>query len=41
MYSIIPRKKEDGDQEVEWKPSMNLYELIQCIPDFITNHLAN
>lgn len=26
---------------MEWKPSMNLYELIQRIPEFIMNHLAN
>ena len=42
MYSIIPKQKSEGvegDVETEWKPSMNLYELIQYIPEFISDHL--
>ena len=29
----------DEEVETEWKPSMNLYELIQYIPEFISDHL--
>ena len=37
MYQIIPKGKDA--EEGEWKPSMNLYELIQYIPDFISEVL--
>jgi hypothetical protein len=48
LYHILPKKKienkdEDDDvregDEPEWLPSMNLYELIQYIPDFISETL--
>ena len=31
--------EESESTETEWKPSMNLYELIQYIPDFIAETL--
>mmetsp|Transcript_37625 Transcript_37625/g.57656 ORF Transcript_37625/g.57656 Transcript_37625/m.57656 type:complete len:98 (+) Transcript_37625:267-560(+) len=48
LYEIIPKKEEEKKEEEEghlnfeageWRPSMNLYELIQCIPEFIENTL--
>ena len=49
LYHIIPKesKKEEKkaheemgeSNEAEWRPSMNLYELIQYIPDFIEHTL--
>jgi hypothetical protein len=50
LYHILPKKKienrdeDDENQdnentEPEWLPSMNLYELIQQIPDFISEIL--
>jgi len=32
LYHIIPKDKTDENGEREWKPSMNLYNLIQQIP---------
>jgi len=41
LYQIIPEKMdaEDDNNEGEWLPSMSLYELIQYIPDFISDVL--
>lgn len=50
LYHIIPKNNKkienrdeddeaDADPEPEWLPSMNLYELIQFIPDFISDTL--
>ena len=45
LYHIIPKKEEvkgeenDQGDEREWRPSMNLYELIQQIPNFISETL--
>jgi hypothetical protein len=33
LMNIIPK------DEADWRPSMNLYELIQRIPDFIAEKL--
>ena len=41
MYHIIPKDKLDEKGEREWKPSMNLYQLIQSIPEFIKDTLEN
>jgi len=38
LYEIIPKQK---DEEAEWKPSTSLYELIQHIPDFVSEVLLN
>lgn len=35
------KEEEDPSGENEWLPSMNLYELIQFIPDFIAETLLN
>jgi len=35
LYHIIPKKFEG-----EWRPSMNLFDLIQHIPDFIVETLT-
>ena len=40
LYQIIPKSKESEEEEGEWKPSMNLYELIQYIPEFISDVLV-